>query len=162
MQKYNKYRTYPNFSRQLTRVQLHILTYTTKRELSSELIISSFSNLPPILAFGTIYPQQGLRFAHHLPVVCQPFWLAFHFHQAIKKIGITELTELRPILARTRLPERKLNELQNEWWLTNTPQTNSYTLTYTPREIITTHGRISYENDNEKSPLHSFPLCERL
>ena len=33
--------------------------------------------------------------------------------------------------------ERKLNELQNEWGLTNTPKTNSYTLTYTPREIRT-------------------------
>ena len=40
----------------------------------------------------------------------------------------------------TRLPERKLNELQNEWGLTNTPKTNSYTLTYTPREILTTQN----------------------
>ena len=109
---------------------------SNQRELPSMSIISSFSILPPILfrnylpsagvslcsppacglpllrSLGYSLPsKQGLRFAHPCLWSCQPFGLAFHFHQAIK--GITELTELRPILARARLPERNIKRIMN-------------------------------------------------
>ena len=111
MQKYDKYRTSPNFSWQLTRVQQNILTYLTKRELSSKLIISSFSILPPIPGFRNYLPSAGvaLRFTtclwsatpsefwllspiktgvtlrSPLPMVCQPFGLAFFSRASYKE-----------------------------------------------------------------------------
>ena len=112
-------------------------SYISKqRELPFMSKISSSSILPPILGFRglchtagvtlrspptcglsllrsfcySLSSKQGLRFAHPCLWSCQPFGLAFHFHQAIK--GITELTELRPILARARLPERNTKRIR--------------------------------------------------
>ena len=135
-----------------------------RRELSSELIISSFSILPPILwAFAGYVTQQGLHYVLPLPVVCQPFGLAFQFLQAIK--GITELTESRLI---TLCAPIRLKGISNANY-----ELRTKTITKTKKLLCThlnsrdynngnhkRHGRISY--DNEKTPLHSYPLCERL
>ena len=63
-------------------------TYITKYSYISNQkgVIIEVDNLVFLLSaahsFGTIHPQQGLRFAHHLPMVCHSFgvWVTLSHH----------------------------------------------------------------------------------
>ncbi len=71
-------------------------------------------SLSPILGFQNYPPTAGVTLRSPLPVVLPALRACFSFSPSNKIIGITKLTESRPILARFRLPERIFNEFENE------------------------------------------------